>query len=85
MKIVDVYGFSRGHLATIRVCSSCGLKVEVMGEEDHLAYCPKCGHKFAKRPKIVDSDKVANLLEEHFKAKETQDDTRGNKQGQGRA
>ena len=69
MKIVDVYGFSVGHLATSRVCSRCGLKVDVMGAEDHLAYCPKCGHKFVKRPKIIDSDKVANLLEEHFVTK----------------
>lgn len=63
MRIRDLHGFSKGRLQTARVCSQCGLDV---GDDKPTIYCPKCGHKFVRRPELVDSDAVARLVDAHL-------------------
>ena len=64
MRIRDIHGFSKGRLETARVCSQCGLDV-VAGAAPNI-YCPKCGHKFIRRPELVNSEAVARLVDDHL-------------------
>lgn len=72
MKIVYVFQHQSGKIELQRICRECGNNVSDNGKYE--LYCNKCGHKFIQRPRIINSEEAASILEQEFAKRELDDE-----------